>query len=140
MSKELKSSQFADQFALREKLLIDDAGAFPALDDLYKTVVLDEVGITPEQHKKMQRQESNLFTAVALVGSEQVAKLWAKKPEIAEVGLSYGIGGSSTASFLFNRTEEGKGSIMGQVNYKHDTAEYSRVVKHAQVLFDEVNN
>ena len=139
-TKELKSSLFADQHKLRDQLTLSDVGVFEVPDDLHQKVVLDEVGITAAQFKKLQTQEANLFTAVGLVASEKVAELWKTSPNIQEIGITYGQGATGKATYLFNRTEGGKATVLAHVDTRFETAEFNRVLMHADVMFAEINS
>lgn len=137
-----KSQAFIDEYKLGELITFSEAGVPTVTADMFKTIVLDDadIAITEQQHNRMHRKSGELFAAVALLGSQESAKIFQANPDHREVAISYPIGKTGNASVVYTRGEDNKVTILGNIATRHDTAEFNRVLKHADTLFADINS
>jgi len=135
---ELKSRVFIEKHGLDEKIQINEKGLFNLPDDLHESIVLADAGVTLEQLKKVQKTESELLAATALLAGEKTAVAFKENPELTETALSYSIGSTQTASIVFSR--DNKDHMVAAVETKVKSAEFKRVASHLNSLFDDINS
>lgn len=139
--KELKSRKFAEKLNLKDKLSIDDKTLTITPNEGFYESTLEDIGVTLEQVKKLQKHDANLFSATALVGGEMAAEHFKEHPESGEVALSYSAGHNTYESFYGygeNTTPfRAVVSVHGASDHK---GELKKVGKEIASMFDDINS
>jgi hypothetical protein len=135
---DLKSQKIAEKFDIKNKLSIDEkTNAIVPSDDFYAST-LEDVGLTLDQVKKLQKHDASLLAATTLVAGEMVAERFKADPELKEVSFEYGAGHNSYHGF-FQR--EGTTQVRNVVEvHGMDKGELGKVHKLVKGLFEQINS
>lgn len=137
-----KSIDFAAKFNLADKISADAKSGTLSLPDDYYESTLEDVGVSIDQIKKLQKHDASLLAATTLVAGEKAAEIFKENEDIHEVSFNYGIGQSS-AHGHFGRAREDHAAYARNIVSVHgagDKGELGKVHKHLNTLFSEVNS
>lgn len=134
----INAAAYADKNKLGELITIGSNGIYNIPEMLHTDLVLTPAGITPEQHKKMQKAEAELLGGVLYVGGNLAVEHFKENAEAVEVGFTYNQGSMTTVSGVFNR--EAKDHTVVAIETKYKTADVKRVLSYLGDHFSNVNS
>lgn len=133
-----KSEAYIDKHTLREKITLGANETIQAVDDLFEVTAAMDAGLTMDQVKKLDKARGELLPAALLVGGELAEQAFRANPNLTETGMSFSMGSHQKFSAIFHRDD--KNHVTAVVETTHRSAEYDRVHKHLNGLFDDINS
>lgn len=133
-----KSEAYIEKHALREKITLADNKTIQSADDLFEVTAAMDAGLTMDQVKKLDKARGELLPAALLVGGELAEQAFRADPNLTETGMSFNMGTHQKFSAIFHRDD--KNHVTAVVETTHRSAEYDRVHKHLNGLFDDINS
>lgn len=133
-----KSIAYAERHALREKITRAENNTIQSADDLFEVTAAMDAGLTMDQVKKLDKARGELLPAALMIGGELAEEAFRADPNLSETGMSFNMGSHQKFSAIFHR--DGPSHVTAVVETTHRSAEYDRVHKHLNGLFESINN
>ena len=133
-----KSIAYAERHALRDKITRAENNTIQSADDLFEVTAAMDAGLTMDQVKKLDKARGELLPAALMIGGELAEEAFRADPNLSETGMSFNMGSHQKFSAIFHR--DGPSHVTAVVETTHRSAEYDRVHKHLNGLFESINN